>query len=107
MLRILRKEPTPDTGSSQLILNHAGESIVVALRRLPSARRFTLRVRFAARDAVLTMPRGASLREARVFAERHSAWIAARLGDGPTHALYVAGAAEHTRRCMCSAAPAT
>ncbi len=83
MLRLLRKETAPDAGSSQLILNHAGESIVVALRRLPSARRFTLRVRFAARDAVLTMPRGASLREARIFAERHSAWIAARLGRLP------------------------
>jgi hypothetical protein len=145
MLRLLRKETAPDAGSSQLILTHAGESIVVALRRLPSARRFTLRVRFAARDAVLTMPRGASLREARIFAERHSAWIAGRLGrlpavipfedgavaplrgvdhllvhlpgargvvwsapldqsgldDGPAHALYVAGAAEHMQRRVC------
>jgi len=142
MLRLLRKETAPIADSSQLILNHGGESIVVAVRRLPSARRFTLRVRFAARDAVLTMPQRASLREARVFAERHSAWIAARLNrlpavipfedgaiaplrgvdhllmhlpgargvvwsgpldrfaidDGPAHALYVAGAAEHVQR---------
>ncbi len=142
MLRLLRKEIAPSAELSQLILNHAGESIVVALRRLASARRFTLRVRFAARDAVLTMPRRALLREARVFAERHAAWIAARLDRlpaaipfedgaiaplrgadhllvnlpsargvvwsaplerfdtdaGPTHALYVAGAAEHMRR---------
>jgi predicted metal-dependent hydrolase len=145
MLRLLRKETAAIADSPQLILNHGGETIVVTLRRLPSARRFTLRVRFAARDAVLTMPQRASLREARVFAERHSAWIAARLNrlpavipfedgavaplrgvdhllmhlpgargvvwsglldrlgvdDGPAHALYVAGAAEHVQRRVC------
>jgi hypothetical protein len=151
MLRLLRKETASAADSSQLVLNHAGESIVVGLRRLPSARRFTLRVRFAARDAVLTMPQRASLREARFFAERHAAWIAARLNRlpavipfedgavaplrgvdhlllhlpgargvvwseplrrieiehgptieyGPTHALCVAGAAEHVQRRVC------
>jgi predicted metal-dependent hydrolase len=146
MIRLLRKQIAPTADSSQLILTHAGETIVVGLRRLPSARRFTLRVRSAARDAVLTMPRRASLREARAFAERHAAWITARLnrlpavipfedgaitplrgvdhlllhlpgargvvwseplrradspvglGDGPAHALFVAGAREHMQR---------
>jgi predicted metal-dependent hydrolase len=42
-----------------------------------------LRVRFAARDAVLTMPLRASLRDARDFAQRHAAWIAARLNRLP------------------------
>jgi len=78
MLRLLREGPAT-AGSSDITLTHAGETIIVSLRRAPQARRFTLRVRFAARDAVLTMPLRASLREARAFAERHAAWIAARL----------------------------
>ncbi len=82
MLRLLRDGPARD-GASLLTLEHAGETIVVALRRATTARRFTLRVRFAARDAVLTMPSRASLREARAFAERHAAWIATRLNRLP------------------------
>jgi predicted metal-dependent hydrolase len=82
MLRLLRDGPAR-TGSSLITLDHAGETIVVALRRAATARRFTLRVRFAARDAVLTMPHRASIRDARAFAERHAAWIAARLNRLP------------------------
>ncbi|MGE0196773.1 MAG: M48 family metallopeptidase, partial [Methylocystis sp.] len=83
MLRLLREGPTPVGGASILTLVHAGETILVTLRRSQNARRFTLRVRFAARDAVLTMPRRASLRDARAFAQRHAAWIAARLDRLP------------------------
>lgn len=82
MLRLLR-DAADQTASSLITLEHAGETIVVALRRATTARRFTLRVRFAARDAVLTMPKRASLRDARAFAERHAAWIAARLNRLP------------------------
>lgn len=82
MLRLLRDGPAR-AGSSLITLEHAGETIVVALRRAATARRFTLRVRFAARDAVLTMPNRASIRDARAFAERHAAWIAARLNRLP------------------------
>ena len=82
MLRLLRDGPARN-GSSLITLEHGGETIVVALRRAATARRFTLRVRFAARDAVLTMPHRASLRDARAFAERHAAWIAARLNRLP------------------------
>lgn len=82
MLRLLRDGPQRDA-SSLITLTHAGETIVVALKRASTARRFTLRVRFAARDAVLTMPSRASLRDARAFAERHAAWIAARLNRLP------------------------
>lgn len=83
MLRLLREGPSPAGGSSIITLTHAGETIVVALRRARTARRFTLRVRFAARDAVLTMPSRASVRDARAFAERHAAWIAVRLNRLP------------------------
>jgi predicted metal-dependent hydrolase len=82
MLRLLR-DGTERGGASRITLQHAGETIIVALRRATTARRFTLRVRFAARDAVLTMPQRASVRDARAFAERHAAWIAARLNRLP------------------------
>jgi predicted metal-dependent hydrolase len=92
MLRIIRDGPTKTAGSSSITIVHAGETISVSLRRLASARRFTLRVRFAARDAVLTMPLRASLREARGFTERHAAWIAARLNRLPATIPFVHGA---------------
>jgi predicted metal-dependent hydrolase len=92
MRRLLREGPAPVAGSTVLSLLHAGETIVVSLRRLASARRFTLRVRFAARDAVLTMPARASMREAREFAERHAAWIAARLNRLPDTIPFAHGA---------------
>lgn len=83
MLRLQRDGLAKTAGSSAITVSHAGETLVVSLRRLSGARRFTLRVRFAARDAVLTMPARASLREAREFTERHAAWIAARLNRLP------------------------
>jgi predicted metal-dependent hydrolase len=58
------------------------------LKRLPSARRFTLRVRGATRDVVLTMPARSSLRSAREFAERHAAWIGARLARLPRPVIF-------------------
>ncbi|MGD9659063.1 MAG: YgjP-like metallopeptidase domain-containing protein, partial [Methylocystis sp.] len=91
MLRLLREGPAPN-GASILTLVHAGEPILVALRRSQNARRFTLRVRFAARDAVLTMPQRASLRDARDFAQRHAAWIAARLNRLPETIPFAHGA---------------
>ena len=92
MLRFFRAEGASESSSSQLVLRHAGETIVVALRRSRAARRYTLRVRFAARDAVLTMPQRGSLRDARAFAERHAAWIAARLRRLPEAIPFAPGA---------------
>lgn len=51
----------------------------VELRRHRQARRYTLRIRATSRTVVLTMPLRGSVREARSFAERNGAWIAARL----------------------------
>jgi predicted metal-dependent hydrolase len=56
-----------------------GESVAVRLRRNAQARRYTLRIHAATRDVVLTIPSRGSLREAKVFAQRHAPWIAARL----------------------------
>ena len=55
----------------------------VRVRRHPQARRYTLRIQAASREAVLTMPRRGSLKDARAFADKHGAWIAARLGRLP------------------------
>jgi predicted metal-dependent hydrolase len=97
MLPLLRKETASPANASSLVLSHAGDTIVVTLRRLPSARRFTLRVRFAARDAVLTMPQRGSLRDARAFAEGHAAWIAARLKRLPAVIPFEHGAVAPVR----------
>jgi predicted metal-dependent hydrolase len=64
---------------------------LVRLRRHRQARRYTLRVVAVTREAVLTMPPRGSFREARAFAEKHGAWIAARLGRLPRAAPFRQG----------------
>jgi predicted metal-dependent hydrolase len=64
---------------------------LVRLRRHRQARRYTLRVVAVTREAVLTMPPRGSFREAREFAEKHGAWIAARLGRLPRAAPFAHG----------------
>jgi predicted metal-dependent hydrolase len=51
----------------------------VRLRRNRQARRYTLRIDTAAREVVLTMPPRGSVKAAKEFAQKHGAWIAARL----------------------------
>src|SRR6201996_4419000 len=64
---------------------------LVRLRRHRQARRYTLRVVAVTREAVLTMPPRGSFREAREFAQKHGAWIAARLGRLPQAAPFAHG----------------
>ncbi|HZP76131.1 MAG TPA: SprT family zinc-dependent metalloprotease [Pseudolabrys sp.] len=59
------------------------EVYAVRLRRHRQARRYTLRINTPTREVVLTMPPRGSIREAKVFAQKHGAWIAARLGRLP------------------------
>ena len=68
------------------------EVYLVRLRRHRAARRYTLRIHSATRDVVLTMPPRGSLTQAREFAERHGAWIAARLQRLPDAAPFADGA---------------
>jgi len=56
-----------------------GEIYPVRLRRHSQARRYTLRIHAASRDVVLTMPPRGSVKQAREFAKKNGAWIAARL----------------------------
>ncbi len=79
LLRLFERPPEP----AHLDVAHDGEVYRVALSRSPRSRRFTLRIRTATRDALLTMPSRASLKAAREFAERHSAWIGVRLARLP------------------------
>jgi predicted metal-dependent hydrolase len=64
----------------------------IRLRRHRQARRYTLRIQVATREAVLTMPLRGSIREATAFAQRHGAWIAARLGRLPQNLPFADGA---------------
>jgi len=59
------------------------EMYAVRVRRHRQARRYTLRIHSATREVVLTMPPRGSLKEACAFAQKHGAWIAARLGRLP------------------------
>jgi predicted metal-dependent hydrolase len=65
----------------------------VRIRRHRQARRYTLRIDAASREVVLTIPPRGSLREAREFAQKHGAWIAARLKRLPQATPFVDGTA--------------
>src|SRR5271165_5663127 len=65
---------------------------LVRLRRHRQARRYTLRIRAASRDVVLTMPARGALKEAKAFAQKHGGWIAARLRRLPQATPFAPGA---------------
>ena len=77
MIRLFRNDRPKNADS--IVVSHCGESYAVAIKRVKTARRYILRVRSASRDVVLTMPARSSLRSAQDFAQRHAAWIGARL----------------------------
>ena len=79
LLRLFERGPEP----AHLDVAHDGETYRIAINRSTRSRRFTLRVRAASRDVLLTMPARAPLASAREFAERHSAWIGVRLARLP------------------------
>jgi predicted metal-dependent hydrolase len=64
---------------SVITVDFDGEVYLVQLRRNRLARRYTLRIHSATHEVVLTLPPRGSLKQAREFAQRHGAWIAARL----------------------------
>jgi len=68
------------------------EVYLVRLRRHRQARRYTLRIHSVTREVVLTMPPRGSLKQAREFAHKHGAWIAARLQRLPDAAPFADGA---------------
>ncbi|MDI4666093.1 M48 family metallopeptidase [Xanthobacter autotrophicus] len=73
-----RKPPTPRAAEwIELMLDD--ETLRVAVRRHPQARRLTLRVRAAARDVTLTAPPHVPLAFAHDFVQRHREWVRLRL----------------------------
>jgi predicted metal-dependent hydrolase len=64
---------------------------LVRVRRHRQARRYTLRIQSASREVVLTIPPRGTLKEAREFAQKHGAWIAARLRRLPRAAPFADG----------------
>jgi predicted metal-dependent hydrolase len=87
MLRLFQRG-APRAQVAHFEIAHCGAVHRIALKRLGTARRFTLRVRAASRDVVLTMPERASLKAAREFAERHAGWIGARLERLPPQVFF-------------------
>lgn len=74
------------------ILVRVGSAIYsVRLRRHRRARRYTLRIHPSDREAILTMPPRGTIADAKDFAQRHGAWIAARLGGMPKAVPFVPG----------------
>ena len=68
------------------------EVYLVRVRRHRQARRYTLRIHSVTREVVLTMPPRGSLKQASEFAQKHGAWIAARLERLPKAAPFTDGA---------------
>lgn len=74
------RAPQPRAPESiELALGEEGDVVRVAVRRHPSARRLTLRVRAATRDVTLTAPLSVPFATAESFVQRHRAWVEARL----------------------------
>jgi predicted metal-dependent hydrolase len=86
MLSLFDRSPV-----SEIEVAHAGETYRIALRRVATSRRYTLRVRAASRDCLLTMPARGTLKAAREFAERHAAWIGVRLARLPKPVAFQPG----------------
>lgn len=87
-----RHKTPAETEPGHFRLRLAAEEILVLLRRNPRARRYTLRVRAATRDVVLTIPARGTLREAFDFAVRHTGWVETRLARLPELVSFAPGA---------------
>lgn len=85
---LLYRRPT-EPQSIQIIFDRS--IYPVRVRRHRQARRYTLRIQSATREVVLTIPPRGTFKEARDFAQKHGAWIAARLDRLPRAAPFADG----------------
>ena len=81
VLNFLNRQANPAT--EKMTIFSGERSFELAVVRHPRARRYTIRVRDAYRDIVLTMPRRGNLADAHVFAQKNVAWIASKLAKLP------------------------
>ncbi len=70
----------------------AGLRLPLTIRRHTRARRITLRYRASQGDALLTIPKRASLKESLAFLESRKAWLAARIREAGEKAPFAEGA---------------
>jgi len=91
MLRLFERRPSA-APVAHIEIAHGGHVFRIVLKRVSTSRRFTLRVRTATRDVLLTMPSRSTLKSAREFAERHAAWIGVRLARLPQPIAFVEAA---------------
>jgi len=89
MIRVtlFRRTPEPKT----ITVRIGGASFPVRVCRNRRARRYTLRIHTALRQAVLTMPLRGNLADAARFAQAHGGWLAQRLGQLPEVAPFADG----------------
>jgi predicted metal-dependent hydrolase len=85
---LLYRRPS-EPGRIEIVFD--GAALPIRIRRHRQARRYTLRIQAPTREVVLTIPPRGTLKEARAFAEKHGAWIAARLGRLPQAAPFADG----------------
>ncbi|MFG1462727.1 SprT family zinc-dependent metalloprotease [Xanthobacter sp. DSM 24535] len=83
--------PAARRGAEWIELQLDGETVRVCVRRHPTARRLTLRVRTASRDVTLTAPPHVPLATANAFVQRHLDWVRARLVRLPQRVPFVPG----------------
>jgi predicted metal-dependent hydrolase len=86
---LLFRRPIPEPKTIEIAFD--GTVYRVVLRRHRQARRYTLRIQAATREAIVTMPLRGSVRDATAFAQRHGAWIAARLHRLPRTLPFIDG----------------
>lgn len=79
-------------GDPPLVIDIAGRSLTVALRRSARAKRLSLRLDPAG-AVVLVLPLGMPVRDAERFARQQSDWLSARLCAAPPRLALVPGAA--------------
>lgn len=97
MFGLVSKTASRNTDVAFFDVEHDGATHRVQIKRVANARRLTLRVRAATRDAVLTMPPRSSLVRAKIFVDRHAAWIGVRLARLPMVTPFGPGASVPVR----------
>ncbi|MCU0946912.1 MAG: M48 family metallopeptidase [Porphyrobacter sp.] len=73
------------------MLELAGRSVPIALRRHPTARRLTMRLAPDGSEVRITLPRWSASAEAIAFAHDRKEWLEAQLASVPQHAAPTAG----------------
>ncbi|MDB5558912.1 MAG: metal-dependent hydrolase [Enterovirga sp.] len=86
---LYRRASPPEPATIEV--RHEGSTFQVALRRRPGVRRLTLRVSSATGQILLTVPEHATFASAKIFAEAHGGWLAARIARVPERVGFVPG----------------